>query len=339
MFIKVAHFVFFVIWENKLFLIFFALINLFFPSLGIGENKLSSVHKIIIPRFDSQGYVSSELHAFKLTQKKENIFLAVDPVLYLFAGQTLETTAKSNSGEFLLDKGMAKGHEMFEVLGKGFNARGRNWSWQDLTKAGENQIIFKENAKVFFQRGLGGFFASKRKITESNCSPEDIVENYTIKNDDLVPTIANANYLEFVTVEENTHRFLLEGNVSIEGNNLFLTCEKIEVLFTKETNSTTTPIGEVSMMYALGNVILRQGGRKSYCDRMTLDVKAGNALLLGSARVIDDEWGVASGEKIILEKGKRLAKVIGEKTNRPKLELPPLPNLGFSKKSKKPKLK
>ena len=339
MFIKVAHFGFFVVWGNRLFLMFFAFINLFFSSWGIGENKLSSVHKIIIPRFDSQGYVSSELHAFKLTQKNENIFLAVDPVLYLFASQILETTAKSNSGEFLLDKGMAKGHEMFEVLGKGFNARGRNWSWQEFTKAGENQMIFKENAKVFFQKGLGGFFAGKQKKTESICSPEDNVENHTIKRGDSVPTIANANYLEFVTLEENAHRFLLEGNVSIEGSNLFLTCDKIEVLFTKEDNSTTTPIGEVTMMYAFGNVILSQGGRKSYCDRMTLDVKAGKALLFGSARVIDDEWGVASGEKIILEKGKRLAKVIGEKRNRPKLELPPLPNLGFSKKSKNPKLK
>ena len=72
---------------------------------------------------------------------------------------------------------------------------------------------------------------------------------------------------------------------------------------------------------------------------MTLDVKAGNALLLGSARVSDDEWGAASGEKIILEKGKRLAKVIGEKNNRPKLELPSIPNFGFSKKSKNLKIK
>lgn len=339
MFKEVTQLGFFEVRENKLFLIFFTFINLLFPSWVIGENELPSVHKIIIPRFNSEGFVSSELHAFKLTQRKEGIFLGFDTVLYLFADQILETTAKSNSGEFLLDKGMAKGHDFLEVLGKGFNARGKKWSWQDKTKSGDNQIIFKENARVTFQKGLGGFFAGKLKISELHCSPDNIVEDNSLKNDDSVPTIANANYLEFVTTKENTHRFLLEGNVSIEANNLFLTCEKIEVLFIQEANSTTTPIGEVSMMYAFGNVILRQDGRQSFCDRMTLDVKAGNALLLGSARVIDDEWGAASGEKIILEKGKRLAKVIGEKNNRPKLELPSIPNFGFSKKSKNLKIK
>jgi lipopolysaccharide export system protein LptA len=68
---------------------------------------------------------------------------------------------------------------------------------------------------------------------------------------------------------------------------------------------------------------------------MTLDVKLGTALLIGNARVIDDEWGEASGEQIILEKGKRMVKVIARENGRSRLELPPLPNLGFGKKSKK----
>ena len=85
--------------------------------------------------------------------------------------------------------------------------------------------------------------------------------------------------------------------------------------------------------------MLQQTGRTSYAERMTLDVQAGTALLLGSARVVDDEWGEASGEKIILEKGNRMAKVVAGKNGKSKLELPPLPNLGFGKKPKKTNFK
>ena len=88
-------------------------------------------------------------------------------------------------------------------------------------------------------------------------------------------------------------------------------------------------------MDAKGNVILRQGGRTSYGDTMLLDVKLGTVLLNGQARVVDDEWGEASGDRIILEKGKRKARVLRGNGRRPKVELPPLPDFGFRKKSKK----
>ena len=329
----------FLFWKNKWVLKFLILSISTLPNSIIGESKISSVHKVKIPRFNDDGFVSWELHASKLTQKADDIFHSIDPVLYFFSNQILETTAKSNSGEFFINRGEARGREIFEVLGEGFNARGRNWSWASKARAGENQIIFKEQSKVVFSNGLNDFFVSNSKISESNCSPDNLDNNITSEKEDLIPTTANADYLEFLTVDENTHRFLLDGNVSISGNNLFLTCDKIEVLFTKDGNLTGTPIGEVSIMDAFENVILQQSGRTSYAERMTLDVKAGTALLIGSARVVDDEWGAASGEKIILEKGNRMAKVVAGKNGRSKLELPPLPNLGFGKKPKKKNFK
>ena len=329
----------FLFWKNKWVLNFLILSIFVLPNSIRGESQISSVNKVKIPRFNDDGFVSWELHASKITQKADNIFHSIDPVLYFFSNQILETTAKSKSGEFFIDKGEARGREMFEVLGEGFNARGRNWSWESKARAGENQIKFKEQANVVFFNGLNDFFVNNREISESNCSPDNLDNNVTSEKEALIPTIANADYLEFLTVDENTHRFLLDGNVSISGNNLFLTCDKIEVLFTKDGNSTGTPIGEVSIMDAFDNVMLQQSGRTSYAEQMTLDVKAGTALLVGSARVIDDEWGEASGEKIILEKGNRMAKVVAGKNGRSKLELPPLPNLGFGKKSKKTNFK
>ena len=335
MFLNSSQFGPFLFWKNKWVLNFLILSITALPNSIIGESKISSVHKVKIPRFNDDGFVSWELHASKLTQKADDIFHGIEPVLYFFSNQILETTAKSNSGEFFINKGEARGREMFEVLGEGFNARGLNWSWENKARAGENQIIFKEQSNVVFFKGLNNFFGNNSKISESNCSPDNLDNNFTSEKEVLTPTIANANYLEFLTVDENTHRFLLEGNVSISGNNLFLTCDKIEVLFTKDGNSTGTPIGEVSIMDAFENVMLQQTGRTSYAERMTLDVKEGTALLIGSARVVDDEWGEASGEKIILEKGNRIAKVVAGKNGRSKLKLPPLPNLGFGKKPKK----
>ena len=51
--------------------------------------------------------------------------------------------------------------------------------------------------------------------------------------------------------------------------------------------------------------------------------------------MVDDEWGEARGESIVLEKGNRRARVLGGKNTRPRLELPPLPDFGFRKKVKK----
>lgn len=321
--------------NHRSFLIFLTF-GVFVLSISVNaESKLSSVHNVRIPRFNDDGFVTWELHASKITQNNNNTLSGIDPVLYFFSDQVLETTARSNSGNFSLDNGEANGNEFFEVTGNGFNARGMNWSWASSVKDGENQIIFKDKAKVVFSNGLNGIFAEKIETKESNCSPDDLDGNVTLDEQKLVPTIAHANYLEFLSQNEKTHRFLLDGNVSIDGNNLFLTCKKIEVLFSKESNSSDTPIGEVSKMYAFDKVVLRQEGRTSYADRMTLDVKLGTALLIGNARVIDDEWGEASGEQIILEKGKRMVKVIARENGRSRLELPPLPNLGFGKKSKK----
>jgi len=121
--------------------------------------------------------------------------------------------------------------------------------------------------------------------------------------------------------------------VSIEGKNLFLTCKKMEVIFFSESNSTEkNSVGAISSIKAVGNVILTQFGRKCYAQQMIMDVREGIVLLSGTpARVIDDEWGEASGSKIELEKGKRVAKILGDENQRSRLELPALPNLGFSK--------
>ena len=91
----------------------------------------------------------------------------------------------------------------------------------------------------------------------------------------------------------------------------------------------------------MGKIELAQKGRVSYCDGLRMDVSKGEVLLEGSedtpARVVDEEWGEASGPKIVLEKGMRRARVLGGKGGgKPRLVLPALPDLGFERKGKAP---
>jgi lipopolysaccharide export system protein LptA len=76
---------------------------------------------------------------------------------------------------------------------------------------------------------------------------------------------------------------------------------------------------------------MKQKGRRSYADELVIETLSDRAVLKGNARVEDDEYGVAEGNEIVLEKGKRRAKVIGGKDVRPSLQLPKIPDFGFPK--------
>ena len=309
------------------------------------DEPFSSIVNVKIPGFNEDGFLSWEIHASKVSPAGDDSFYALHPTIQIYRGQSIQSTAKTKSGNFKPKNGEAWGSERMDVTADGFHAKGDNWHWFEKTELGLNQIIFKHDTMITFSRGLDGFFVFDNSKSDSNCLPYDIDGNTSRRSDQQLPTVAQADYLEFMSVEENNHRFLLEGNVSVEGNNLYLTCDKIELLFVKDVNGSSRQIGKINTMEAIGNVMLRQGGRKSYANEMTLSVPEGVAELRGSpdgktlARVVDEEWGEAVGEKIILVKGKRMAKVVGGKSGRPRVVLPPIPNLGFDKISGQKKSK
>ena len=322
-------------WTVLLRLLALFLSPLYVSLLGAKEHNLPTVQNLVIPQFNDDGHLSWELHASELKSKDRDSYITKNPILYLFTDQIIELTAKSKAGEFLLQSGQAHGASFFDVVGNGFSANGNEWEWRNSVAKGRNQMIFKEYGKVVFSNGLGGIFASNSGRDGSSCVSGQEDRSQNLEKNATVPTIAQANYLEFLSTQKNSHLFSLEGNVSIEGDNLFLTCEKIEVLFVQEGNATSSEIGKISTMDAKGKVVLRQGGRISYGDKMFLDVKQGTVLLTGHVRVVDDEWGEASGESVVLEKGQRRARVLGGESTRPRVELPPLPDFVFRKKAKK----
>ena len=72
-----------------------------------------------------------------------------------------------------------------------------------------------------------------------------------------------------------------------------------------------------------------QKGRSSFADELSIDTLKGEAILQGNARVEDEDYGIAKGDEIVLEKGTRRAIVVGIEGNRPSLQLPEIPNFGF----------
>ena len=152
-------------------------------------------------------------------------------------------------------------------------------------------------------------------------------------------TVITSDNLDLRTTKEG-HRFLFTGNATVEGTNLQVSCDELEILSRREVNA-TDPIGKVgriSFIVAKGNVHITQVGRMATANKATIDIPTGIVTMMGSA-VLEDDRGKVTGEVIIMERGKRRAEVRGGSGNRLKVELPPLPDLRFGKNKKKPEKK
>ena len=291
--------------------------------------------QVQVPGFGPDGRLSWELKAREVRPLENDLYKARNPLLKTYGKQGIRTEAKSSSGIFDLKVGYAFGKEALFVTGQGFSAEGKNWKWWQQSENGNHRMVFEKGGGLAFDMELGKFLLLN-DFAESGGCPEE-----PIKKDKKLPTVARADYIELLAVNEKNHRFLLEGNVSVVGNQLRLSCDKMEVKFDKDSNSSSGDFGEISFITALGKIEFAQKGRVSYCDALRMDVSKGEVLLEGSedkpARVIDEEWGKASGYRIVLEKGKRRARVLrGEGGEKPSLELPALPDLGFELEGKTP---
>lgn len=295
-------------------------------------NRSPSVRNALVPGFDKEGRLAWELRATEVSPLPNELYKTAKPYLKFFDRTGVRMEAKSSSGIFNLKNGFASGEDYLSVESTGFTARGKSWKWSQKSDMGVHQMIFRENGKVSFESDLRQFLADSESDGNFAC-PKDGPEE-----SELTLTVAEANVIEFLAVNDRTHHFFLEGNVTVESNELLLTSERVKVEFEKEANSSSDDIGRISRISASGRVEFAQGGRISYCDSLAMDALKGDVVLEGKpARVVDDEWGAAVGNRIVLEKGKRRARVLaGESGGKPRLELPPIPDFGFDRKGKRP---
>jgi lipopolysaccharide export system protein LptA len=152
-------------------------------------------------------------------------------------------------------------------------------------------------------------------------------------------TTLESDAAELVTTKGG-HRFYFLGNVIVKGTDLLLKCDELEILSTRESNSSRSnqKVGKISLMVARGKVSIKQKGSHGSGDKATMQGDTGLFILLGSPAVLVDERGKLEGNEIVFERGTGRAELRGGAGNRPRVELPELPVLpNFGRGSKKKK--
>ena len=311
-----------------------------FASAGFflwGNDSLrdNAVIGVEIPHFDEEGRLNWRLQAKEVLPAGENQYEAKDPILRTIAGFGRIMDATTTEGVFNVQQGMARGQDTLRVRGDGFFAQGEDWMWQEKAEDGVHKMAFRKDGLVSFSADEISLFASSNDSV-SSLPPNDVGKPQKPVSLNNRPAMAEADYIEMIALEEGGYRFLLEGMVSISGGEVEIACSQMEVFLHADTNSSSsTKFGNLKEIKAVKSVTLKQPGRVCHADRLSLNGITGVALLEGSAKVIDDLWGTASGEKIILERGTRRARIVKTEKGRPRLTFPEIKNfnLPFSQKA------
>lgn len=130
--------------------------------------------------------------------------------------------------------------------------------------------------------------------------------------------------------------FFFRDDVRVEGTNLIVTCDLLEVVARREgvdddSDATFGQLGTIESIIATGNVEIRQSGRRAEAGRAQVLPHEGRVVLTDGPRVYDGQ-GEVSGWRITLLRDERRALV---ETNpdlaedRATVILRELPNLGY----------
>lgn len=147
-------------------------------------------------------------------------------------------------------------------------------------------------------------------------------------------TVITSDQLEMETREDGNH-FFFKGQVRIAGNNLEATCDSMEVVTRRAVEDEgASPVegkfGAIDRIVAIGGVMIRQTGRSATADRAEIYPDKEYVELIGSVE-LENEHGIVTGPRFILEKGKRARMLSDGGSERPTVTLPGLPDLGISK--------
>ena len=319
-----------ILMKTSLVILLIICMGVIYPVFAEKENagKISA-SEVVIPAYDEDGKIAWELRASEVTSVGEDRYLAQDPVLEILSPDQTSNLAESDQGVFNLAERKAEGESRMTLTGSGFEAEGEGWSFEEKDRTKNHRFIFEENTRIAFEHPFSELLAGLPPASPNPLlPPTQSSKKKKQENTNPFPSIAYAERFEVISLQDGGHQFLLEGNVSVTTEDASISCESAEILLSKRPDGP----GEVSDIHATGSVNLKQLGRKCWADQLMWDANDSKVSLLGNARVMDDEWGEATGEKILLEKGKGRAQVIGGKQGRSKLSLPNLPAFSFPSK-------
>ena len=145
-------------------------------------------------------------------------------------------------------------------------------------------------------------------------------------------TIIEGDQLEMIATEDEAY-FIFTDNIRVIGNNIILTCDRLEVISTRDEDDPPgaerlSGMGRIRLIVASGNVRVVQEGREATAGRAEVLPNEGRVILTESP-VIRDAQGEVSGERMVLYQGLERA-VVESGPDRPaRVVLPNIPDLGF----------
>jgi lipopolysaccharide export system protein LptA len=155
----------------------------------------------------------------------------------------------------------------------------------------------------------------------------------------LVPTVIESGAAEMSSTEKET-TFTFRNGVTVTGTNMKITCDEL-VVVAKRSGDAAATVGKqenFKSLIATGNVRILQSDREATCGRAAVYPGDDKVELTENpvVRSIKEGW-TQTGPKMVLYRGQRRAVIEGTATERPKLILPPLKDLGYEKEKAKDK--
>lgn len=145
-----------------------------------------------------------------------------------------------------------------------------------------------------------------------------------------IPTVIESGSADMVSTPTET-TFTFRENVSVTATNMKLTCDLLVVVARRsgDANATIGKQEQFKSLIATGNVRIVQGDREATCGRAAVYPGEDKVELTENpiVRSAKEGW-VQTGPKMVLYRGERRAAVEGTATERSRLVLPALKDLG-----------
>ena len=149
----------------------------------------------------------------------------------------------------------------------------------------------------------------------------------------VADTVIEAQACEISSTDTQTLS-VFTGNVTVTGNNIRITCDRLEVVSLRSgaREDTLGKQDRFKSLVASGKVRILQGDREATCERAEVLPGEDRITLTGRPMVVDHgNNSTATGEPLVLYRGKR--RIDGTNV---RIVLPPLKDLGFDKKQPPP---
>lgn len=149
----------------------------------------------------------------------------------------------------------------------------------------------------------------------------------------LADTVIEAQACEITSTDTQTLS-IFTGNVTVTGNDIRITCDRLEVVSLRSgaKEDTLGKQDRFKSLVASGKVRIVQGDREATCERAEVLPGEDKITLTGRPMVVDHgNNSTATGEPLVLRRDQR--RIDGTNV---KIVLPPMKDLGFDRKQPPP---